>query len=304
MSGDRHQLHSHALPALHQNERRTRVVVMFTIVTMIAEIAVGTWTHSLALLADGWHMATHAGALGLSAWAYWYARKHADAARYSFGTGKLFALVGYTNALVLLLVAVAMIWSAIERLLHPEVVAFDEALIVAVIGLGVNLVSAWVLDVPHDEEHDEHHHEHHHHHHDHNLRSAYLHVLADALTSVAAIAALALGKWLGLTFLDPLIAMLASVVIIRWGVGLCRTSSAQLLDANPTPDKSEAIKRRLEQMADVAVVDLHVWQIGPAQNGCIVSIVAKDSRPLSVYRDAVLEVAPITHLTIEVEHPH
>ncbi|MCC6812386.1 MAG: CDF family Co(II)/Ni(II) efflux transporter DmeF [Deltaproteobacteria bacterium] len=299
MSSDRHKVHSHALPALARSEQRTRVVVLMTLVTMVVEIAVGLWTNSLALLADGWHMATHAGALGLSAWAYWYARKNAGASRYSFGTGKLFALVGYTNALVLVLVALAMIGSAIDRMLHPQAVAFDEALIVAVIGLAVNLVSARVLDAPHD--HDDHDHDHHH---DHNLRSAYLHVLADALTSIFAIAALVAGKWFGLTVVDPLCALVASAVILKWGVSLCRSASAQLLDADPMPERSEAIRKRLEQMSDVAVVDLHLWQIGPAQRGCIVSIVAKDPRPLSVYRDAVLEVVPITHLTIEVEHPH
>jgi cation diffusion facilitator family transporter len=294
-------IHTHPVPSFERNEKRTRIVVGITAMMMVAEIAAGFFTHSLALLADGWHMATHAGALGLSALAYWYARR-ANAEAYSFGTGKVLALAGFTNAIVLLIVALAMVEAAIERLLDPQSVRFDEALLVAGIGLLVNIVCAFVLQEKHDHPHDHDHH-HDHHHHDHNMRSAYLHVLADALTSVLAILALVGGKWLGWTFLDPVVALAGSAVILHWGTGLAKKSAAQLLDANPAPDRCAAIRTRLEAM-DTSVVDLHVWEIGPSSKGCIVSLVTKNPRPLADYRAAVLEVAPITHLTIEIDRAH
>jgi len=295
-------MHAHSVPSFSKNEQRTRIVVVVTAVMMVVELIAGWATHSLALLADGWHMATHAGALGLSAFAYWYARR-ANMRDYTFGAGKVLALAGYTNAVALVIVALAMVEAAVERFLHPESVAFDEAILVATIGLAVNFVSAWLLRGAdtHDHSHDHNHSHDHDHSHDHNLRSAYKHVLADALTSVLAIAALVGGKYLDWTFLDPVVAIAGSIVILKWGVVLCRTSAAQLLDANPAPEKCDAIRTRLEAMEHTSVIDLHVWDMGPASRGCIVSLLARDPRPLSDYRAAVLDVAPFTHLTIEVE---
>jgi cation diffusion facilitator family transporter len=263
---------------------------------MIAELIVGTWTRSLALTADGWHMATHAGALGFAALAYWFARTRSRADDFTFGTGKVYALAGFTNAVVLVAVALWMGVEALLRLLHPEPIAFAEALPVAVLGLVVNLVSALLLD-PHehpsdagDEGHV----------HDHNLRAAYLHVIADAVTSVAAIAALVCGRYLGLRFLDPVMALVSGLVILRWGAGLCRTSALQLLDAVPERALAHRIRSSIELLDDARVTDLHVWELGPGRRGCIVSLSASAPRSIEEYRTAILTTAKIEHLTVEV----
>lgn len=295
-SGSAPPTHAHA-------ERRTRWVVALTAVTMVAELVVGTLTKSLALVADGWHMATHAGALGLAALAYWYARTRAGESSFTFGTGKVFALTGFTNAIVLILVALAMGAEGISRLLSPEDVRFDEALPVAVLGLLVNVVSFVILHPGGSHEHDHGHgHGHGHAHEDVNLRAAYIHVAADALTSVTAIAALLGGRYLGWVFLDPATAILGSVVILRWGVGLVRESSRQLLDAVPSPELEDKIRTRIERLGDAEIRDLHVWEIGPNRRGCIVSLITSSPRPLEDYRAAILEAASIEHLTVEIDH--
>ncbi len=273
---------------------------------MVAELIVGTITKSLSLVADGWHMATHAGALGLAALAYWYARTRASAASFTFGTGKVYALTGFTNAVVLLLVALAMMTEGITRLFHPEQVRFDEALPIAVVGFFVNLVSFFLLHPggDHGHDHGDHGHDHGHDHaaHDVNLRAAYLHVAADALTSLTAIGAL-LGGWLlGWVWLDPAMAILGSVVILKWGVGLVRQSGRQLLDVVPSPELEQAIRARLLELGDAEIRDLHVWEMGPGKRGCIVSLVTKTPRPLDDYRTAILTAAPIEHLTVEIDH--
>jgi cation diffusion facilitator family transporter len=304
-----HSCHeSLSAPHSDRHEARTRWVVALTAGMMVLELVVGTLTRSLALTADGWHMATHAGALGVAALAYWFARTRARTAGFTFGTGKVYALAGYTNAVVLLLVALFMIVEAAQRLLHPVAVRFAEALPVAVVGLVVNLVSAWLLDARehHDDQADDPLHDHGHaHHHDHNLRGAYLHVLADAFTSVLAIMALLGARFLGLGFLDPVVAIVGSLLISHWGLGLVRASTRQLLDAVPDAQLVHAIRRGVEALDDARVTDLHVWEIGPGRRGCILSVLTSTPRTVDAYRAAVLTVARVEHLTIQVERcPH
>jgi cation diffusion facilitator family transporter len=288
-------------PSVEQQERRTCWVVGITAVMMVTELVVGTLTHSLALTADGWHMATHAGALGISALAYWFARTHAQAKYFTFGTGKVSALAGYTNAVVLALVALLMMIEAGKRLLDPVSVHFAEALPVAVLGLLVNLVSVKILDLDEPETA-----------HgqlmqtrDHNLHSAYLHVLADTLTSVLAIAALLGGRYAGLIFLDPLMAIVGSLVILHWSVGLCRGSAHQLLDVVSSEGIVDAIRAQVESLADARVVDLHLWELAPGRLGCIVSVLASEPRPVAEYREVILAAVRVEHLTVEVGRcPH
>ncbi len=297
---------SSAPPTHARAERRTRWVVALTAITMVAELVVGTVTKSLALVADGWHMATHAGALGLAALAYWYARTRAGESSFTFGTGKVFALTGFTNAIVLILVALAMGAEGVSRLLSPEDVRFAEALPVAVLGLLVNVVSFVILHPGgHEHEHEhghDHGHGHGHGHADVNLRAAYMHVAADALTSVGAIAALLCGHFFGWRFIDPAAAIVGSVIILRWGFGLVRESARQLLDAVPSPELEDKIRARIERLGDAEIRDLHVWEIGPNRRGCIVSLITSSPRPLEDYRAAILEAASIEHLTVEVDH--
>lgn len=315
--------HDHGPPRFEGHERRAWAVTTITATMMVVEIIAGTLTHSLALTADGWHMATHAGALGLSALAYWYARTRSREASFTFGTGKVYALAGYSNAVILILVAGMMIAEAVRRLITPEAVQFAEALPIAVVGLVVNLVSALLLDPHHDPpapakkgDHDRHdhgphdhdHHDHGHHNHaphDHNLRAAYLHVAADAVTSLLAIAALLGGRYFGLRFLDPLTAILGAVVIMKWGFGLGRTAGLQLLDAVPAPDVAASIRSRVESIDDARVLDLRLWELGPGQRGCIVSLITSTPRPLEEYRAAIFAAARVDHLTVEVDRcPH
>jgi cation diffusion facilitator family transporter len=286
-------------------EARTRWVVGITVAMMIAELIVGTLTRSLALTADGWHMGSHAGALGLSALAYWYARTRAKAEHFSFGTGKVLALAGYTNAVMLAGVAVWMLIEAVGRLLHPVTIDFGEALPVAVVGLVVNLACAALLGVGADHHHHEHDHAGDGHDHDHahdvNHRAAYMHIVADALTSVLAIAALVAGRYFGIGALDPWMAIVGSAVILRWSFGLCKDSTRQLLDVTPSTEVTKTVRAALESIGDTRVIDLHMWQLGGGTCGCIASIVTNDPRPLDEYREVVRDVAKIDHLTIEVD---
>lgn len=279
--------HGVASDQVAHSERRTRWVVLLAVATMAVELAVGSATHSLALLADGWHMASHVGALGLSLLAYWYARRHQHARAFSFGTGKVYALAGYTSAVALGIVALLMLWESGQRLITPVTVSYDAALTVAVIGLGANLISAWLLE--HDEGSD-----------DHNARAAYLHVVADALTSLLAIGALASGKWLGWTQLDATAGLLGGAVILWWSAGLLRGSSRQLLDLALEPGTLAGIHSRLEAIDDARVADLHLWQLGPGKLACIASLVTATPRETSVYREAILSVRAIDHVTVEV----
>jgi len=309
--------HDHAdATSTDRHESRTRWVVLLTCAMMVGELVVGYLTGSMALTADGWHMATHAGALGMAAFAYWFARTRSRERSFSFGTGKVHALAGYTSAVALAFVALWMIGESLRLLLHPVTIHFREALPVAVLGLVVNLVSVRLLHVSgdehdhhdhHDEEHDDHDDGHeddddhgHHDHGDHNLRAAYVHVMADAFTSVLAILALVCGRYLGWTFLDPAMGVVGGVVILRWGFGLCKRASRQLLDMVPSQKDAERIRSRIEAGGEAHVVDLHLWEVGLNRRGCIVSIVSGTPRTPAEYRALIDEVAKVHHLTVEV----
>lgn len=305
------------LSARHdESSRRTRLVVLLTAAMMVGEIAAGFYTGSMALLADGFHMATHAGALGIAALAYGYARRHAADARYSFGTGKVGDLAGFASAAILAIVAAAMAFESLLRLYQPVEVAFGEAAPVAVLGLIVNLVSAFLLGGGHAHAHDHSHgHAHDHDHdqgHDHphhpavgggdnNLRGAYLHVLADALTSVLAIVALIAGGSLGWVWLDPAMGVVGGLVIARWAWSLMRDTATVLLDTTDAEVAAE-VTLAVEGPGDVRIADLHVWRIGPEAHAAIISVVA----PLGVTCDAIrARLAPVhelKHITVECRH--
>lgn len=293
--------HEHVfLGAAHdENARRTLWVVALTAVMMVGEIIAGYWTGSMALLADGFHMATHAGALAVAAIAYAYAKKHARSAAYSFGTGKVGDLAGFASAMVLGLIALGIGVESVLRLFEPITVAFGEATIVAVLGLAVNLVSALLLSGGHHHHHghEPHHHDHGHHHHhghDNNLRSAYVHVLADALTSVLAIAALLAGRYLGWAWMDPAMGIVGAVVIARWSWTLMRDTAAVLLDRTDDPVAAEV--RELLAETGVRIVDLHVWRVGPEARAAIVSVVGADAQTV---RARLAPVHELAHLTVE-----
>jgi cation diffusion facilitator family transporter len=297
--------HDHVfLGASHdENARRTLWVVALTFVMMIGEIAAGYITGSMALLADGFHMATHAGALGIAAAAYGFARRNANNARYSFGTGKVGDLAGFASAMVLGLVAIGIAGESVYRLFQPTTVAFTEATVIAVVGLAVNIASAFLLAGDHG--HHDHGHSHghshdhgHHHHHDNNLRSAYVHVLADALTSVLAIAALLAGRYLGWVWLDPVMGIVGAIVIAKWAVGLMRDSAAVLLDVTDEHVAGE-IRELLESSDDVRISDLHVWQVGPQARAAIVSVVAAANVSADTIRERLAPVHELSHLTVE-----
>jgi cation diffusion facilitator family transporter len=333
-------------------EARTRWVVGLTAVMMVAELVAGALTHSLALTADGWHMATHVGALGLSALAYWYARTRAGETRFAFGTGKVYALAGFTSSTLLVLVSFEMVSTGIQRLISPETVDFADALPVAIIGLVVNIASAWLLDGAHSHGHDhgaqpqpnhdhshghsdhshghsdhshghsDHSHGHDHSHvelkqvqtealrravhekgHDHNLRAAYLHVVADALTSLLAIVALLAGRFYSLVWLDAVVAIVAAIVILKWAWVLISDCARQLVDLGPSTALRDRVQSALEQLGDTRVVDLHLWHVGPTQLVCVASVSTSGAQTLSDYKQAVVSVVPVDHLTIEISRP-
>ena len=283
-----------------ENAKRTLWVVVLTAVMMVAEIAAGYWTGSMALLADGFHMATHAGALGLAALAYRYAKKHRHDPRYSFGTGKVGDLPGVASALSLGSFAIGIAFESFLRLIDPVRVDFASATLVAVLGLVVNIVSALLLmgghhhhRHGHDHGHD-HDHAHHDHGHDNNLRSAYFHVLADALTSLLAIGALLAGRYLGLYWMDPAMGIVGALVIARWSWGLMRDTAAILLDTNDD-DAAAAIRARVEA-AGAVVTDLHVWRVGPQARAAIVEV--KGDVACEELRDRLTDIVTVAHLTI------
>lgn len=284
------------------NERRTVTVVLLTAVTMVVEIAAGLAYGSMALLADGLHMASHTVALGIAAFAYRYARRHAADPRFSFGTGKVGALAGYSGAVLLGVFALGMAFESIERLVHPVRIAVDQALLVAVLGLLVNGISVAILGLKgsdaghtHDDEEDPDHH-----HHDHNLRSAYFHVLADALTSVLAIAALLAAKLAHVTWLDPLMGVLGAILVARWSIGLLVQSGRVLLDRQAPDRILQGIRAAIEQLPETKVADLHVWSIGTGKRAAIVAIEAREPRNLDRYRELLPANLDLSHVTIEV----
>lgn len=282
-------------------EASTRRVVVITAVMMVVEVAGGMAFGSMALLADGWHMASHAAGLGISVFAYWYARRRAHDASFAFGTGKVRALGGFGSAAALGVVALTMTGESLWRFASPAPVHFREAIAVAIGGLLVNVVSAWWLRDGGEHAHD--HHDHaggHHHAHDHNLRAAYLHVLADALTSVLAITALLAGKLLGWWWTDPLMGVVGGIVILRWSYALARSAARVLLDADVSLERISRIRGLLESDGDTRVSDLHVWRIAPGKCAAVVSLVAVRPAEPQVYKNALASVPELEHVTIEV----
>jgi cation diffusion facilitator family transporter len=288
----------------HQrNERRVRLVIALTASMMALEIAAGMIFGSMALVADGWHMSTHAAAMLISALAYLYARRHARDPRFSFGTGKLGDLAGFASAIGLALVALLIGWESLLRLAEPVPIHYEQAIAVAVLGLAVNLASAWLL-------HDGGYHHPGHGHHDHgqghahgadnNLRAAYLHVMADALTSVLAIAALLLGWLNGWTWADPLMGVVGALVIARWSWGLIRDTGGVLLDQVPEGGHVAGEVREALAQEPVTITDLHVWQIGPGHNAAIVVLQATQPKAPDDYRALLAGIHDLSHVTIEV----
>ncbi|MBL0371994.1 CDF family Co(II)/Ni(II) efflux transporter DmeF [Rhizobium sp. KVB221] len=292
-----------------RNERRTWLTIVLTAAMTVAEIVAGTVYGSMALTADGWHMSTHAAALLIAALAYLYARRHAHNPNFTFGTGKLGDLAGFANAVVLALIAVLIGWESLVRLYSPVAIDFSQAIGVAVLGLAVNMISAWLLREDHGHNHGGHRHDggHHHAHHgyshvaDNNLRAAYLHVLADALTSVLAIVALVLGSLYGWIWLDPVIGVVGAVVIARWSWGLIRQSGAVLIDYAPPGENLPAqIRSAIEGEGD-EITDLHVWQLGPGHHAAIISLQSLKPQSPACYRAKLAHIDNLSHVTIEVE---
>ncbi|WKL20563.1 CDF family Co(II)/Ni(II) efflux transporter DmeF [Agrobacterium tumefaciens] len=302
-----------------RNEKRVWMVIALTTVMMVAEIVAGHWFGSMALTADGWHMSTHAGAMLISALAYLYARREARNPRFTFGTGKFGDLAGFASAIVLAVVALLIAVESAMRLVNPVEIDFNQAILVAVIGLVVNLVSAVLLKDDHHHDHDHGHghaqgsHAHHGHgshaHHgehgakggrDNNLRAAYLHVLADALTSVLAIVALLLGKWNGWSFLDPAMGIVGGLVIARWSWGLVRSTATTLLDALPQADDLPQEIRQSVETEEDRITDLHVWQVGPGHHAAIVAIRSQVPKAPAFYKQKLAAIHELSHVTVEV----
>ena len=293
----------------HQrNERKVWLVIALTASMMLVEIVAGSIYGSMALVADGWHMSTHAGAMLITALAYRFARQHVGNPRFTFGTGKLGDLAGFASAIVLALIALLIAWESLVRLTQPIHIDFNQAIAVAVVGLGVNLVCAWLLKDDHA--HHGHNHGHHHHDHDHhvpgksrdnNLRAAYIHVLADALTSVFAIVALLLGRSYGWLWADPVMGVVGALVIARWSWGLIRDSGSVLLDAAVEGEEVRQEIREAVEPTGSEVTDLHVWQVGPGHFAAIVSLVAREPQEPAHYKALLAHIHELSHVTIEVQ---
>ena len=297
--------HTHDfVPDFSGAERRTRIVIGITAAMMLLEITVGLISHSMALLADGWHMSTHVIAFLITAMAYYLSRKHSSNAQFTFGTGKIGVLGGFSSAVVLAMIALLMVGESAHRLFVPLTIHFNEAIGVASVGLLVNLSCALLLK---DTSHHHHHHDDHSHatdhRHDLNLRAAYIHVLADAFTSVLAIIALTGGKFAGWTWLDSIMGIVGSGVVFSWAYTLIRDTSGILLDRTPlSSDLPDEIRRAVESDGDSLVADLHVWQVGTGKFAAIVSIVAHQPKTSDDYRELFREHEELVHLTIETQH--
>ena len=329
MSTDMQHNHDQSYAAAHSHvflgeehaasERKTWAVIILCGAMMVAEIVGGLLFGSIALVADGLHMSTHAGALLLAAFAYTYARKHADDDRFTFGTGKLGDLAGFTSAIILLMIALLIAYEAVSRLFAPVAIDFREAIPIACLGLDVNIVSAWLLsgshhhghdhghDHTHEEEHDHKHavelghtHEAHGHHRDNNMRAALVHVLADAAVSVLVIVGLLLARAFGWLWIDPLAGIIGAGVIASWSYSLIRDTGAILLDRNPDPHMANDLRQTIEKDGDT-VADLHLWRLGPGHLGAIVSIVSKTGRDVGFYRAKLARFPAISHLTVELQ---
>lgn len=278
-------------------ERRTLLVVILTACMMLVEITAGFAFGSMALLADGLHMGSHAAALAISVFAYRYARKHAHNRNFSFGTGKVNALAGFTSGILLMVFALMMAWESINRLFNPIAIAFNQAIAVAVVGFIVNGASMFILRTKH------HHHGAGHGHADHNLRAAYLHVFADALTSIFAIAALLTGKYLGLVWMDPLMGIVGAILVSRWSWVLINDTSHVLLDHQAAPEVEAKIRTLIEQGDGNRIADLHVWAIGPDIYTAAISLVSDDPKSPDHYKGLLPDDLGIVHATVEV-HRH
>ena len=312
--------HSHVFlgEAHERNERKVWLVIAICAAMMAAEIVGGLWFGSVALIADGLHMSTHAGALLIAALAYAFARRHAETDRLTFGTGKLGDLAAFSSAIVLAIIALLIGYESFERLVRPVPIAFNEAIPIAVLGLGVNLLTAFLLrdDHHHEHGHDDHHrhdhgHEHEsqlhrdhhddaHYHRDHNFRAAFLHVAADAAVSVFVIVGLVLARQFGWSWLDPVMGLVATLVILNWSWSLLRSAGAVLLDASPDPRLASKIAARLETEGD-RISDLHLWRVGPGHLAGIVSLVSDHPRTPSEYKQRLSDLPHLSHLTVEVE---
>ena len=286
------------VPDFSHAERRTRIVIGITAAMMIIEIVAGLMSHSMALLADGWHMSTHVLAFFIAAVAYYFARTQAGNARFSFGTGKIGVLGGFASAVVLSIIAMLMAGESVRRLFVPLEIHFNEAIGIACLGLLVNISCAMLLaDRPHEHDGGSAHH------HDLNLRAAYLHVLADAFTSLLAIAALTGGKFFGWAWLDPVVGIVGSVVVFSWAYTLLRDTSGILLDRTPSSsDLPDEIRRAVESDGDSIVTDLHVWQVGIGKFAAMVSIVSHDPKSCDSYRALLSGHDELVHVTIETHH--
>jgi cation diffusion facilitator family transporter len=316
--GDRHE----------ENERRTWFVVALTVVMMIGEITAGSFFGSMALLADGWHMGTHAAALGIAGAAYLFARQHARNSTFAFGTGKFGDLAAFSSAIILGMIAVQIAYESVLRLLSPVPIAYGEAIAVAALGLCVNLISAWLLRGSHDHHHghdhshahnhahdhpgdDDHNHrehdDHDHHHarqHDNNFRAAYVHVLADAVTSILAIAALTVAMYTGWVRADPLVGIVGSIVIASWAFTLIRDAGGVLLDVNFDRKLESKVRARLEA-GDDRITDFHLWQVGPGHCAAVISLISDKPQEPKAYKQRLRGLTGLSHVTIEVEHcPH
>lgn len=313
--------HSFGQDKKRPGENRTLIVIAITAMMMALEIVTGIMFGSMALLADGLHMASHAAALTINALAYYYVRRHSHDPRFSFGAGKINALGGFTGAILLAGFALLMVWESFHRLLNPVEIIFNQAIVVAFIGLVVNGVSVFILgdDHLHDHEHkhsnekhgheqhahgghdhDHGHHHHHHHGHDHNLKSAYLHVLADALTSVLAILALFAGKYFGWIWMDPVMGILGAVLVSKWAWGLICSSGAILLDCQGPVEIVEEIRSHVEADEDCQITDLHLWSIGPGIYSLILAIDSKDQKDADYFRNKLSHHPELVHVTVEV----
>jgi cation diffusion facilitator family transporter len=337
-----------------KNANRTKAVLILTVVMMVAEITAGSLFGSMALMADGWHMASHAAALGIAVFAYAYAQRHADNAAYTFGTGKVGDLAAFSSAMLLLVIAALMVIESVQRLISPVAIDFREAISIAALGLAVNLVSAWMLkdedhghghdhghshghnrghDHGHDHTHDHEHHDHGHNHdhdhghdhnhghaqahdthshkahehkkpnqhQDHNMRAAYVHVVADAATSVLAILALIAGLVWGITWLDAVIGIVGAAIIAQWAWSLMATAGRILLDAAPSGDTTKAVRKAIESEPDNRIADLHVWRVGPGHLAVVLTVVTHHARTPGHYKNLLAGIDLLSHVTVEVE---
>ncbi|MGR5515075.1 CDF family Co(II)/Ni(II) efflux transporter DmeF [Vibrio harveyi] len=296
--------HSHDFVSHNQKgEKRTLYVLILTVTTMVVEIAAGTMFGSMALLADGWHMGTHAAAFCITLFAYRYAKQNAHNDRFSFGTGKVSVLGGFTSAIALGIVALMMMVESIHRLFNPESIQFNEAIMVAVIGLVVNLASMLLLQDHHHhghDHHDRHSHDHEHeHHHDHNLTAAYFHVLADTLTSLLAIVALIVGKFYGWVWLDAMMGIVGAVVIGKWTLGLMKQTAPVLLDESINKSYRDEITETLTPYAEI--VDLHIWKVSGHHYSAAIALKNHSNKTLDEFKQLLSKFDKIHHLTLEVQ---